>query len=244
MTTDNPFEPGAESEPVTADASLQPVELDFSAIFSRAWEVATSNLGIVIGAILIPFLISLPFVGVDVVLTVASAELPASEKLPYDLGSSALNLVSSLISLYLQCGVIRIFWNLATGREASLGMILSEGHRFPAMLGSSILFVIAVGLGTLLLIVPGVILFLGLYFYSYCVIVEDKGPVAALQQSWELTHGHKVFLFLFNLVVAIGALALTCLTCGIGYLLVLPILALIQAVMFQSIRHLYELRME
>ena len=50
----NPFEPGIDS-PVGHDSgSRDPVPMEIGAIVGRAWEIFTDNVGLVLGAILIP----------------------------------------------------------------------------------------------------------------------------------------------------------------------------------------------
>jgi len=89
-------------------------------------------------------------------------------------------------------------------------------------LGAAILTWLIVTVGFLLLIVPGVIAALGLYFASYFVIDRGAGPINALKQSWHMTKGHKWQLFLFSLVL-IGLNLLGLLALVIGIFVTVPI---------------------
>jgi uncharacterized membrane protein len=140
-----------------------------------------------------------------------------------------------VISLVLQVGSMRIFWNLATGRPADLSMLLRGADRFLPLLAVTLIYVTAMLAGFCLLVVPAFIVGLGFGQAQYATVVRGLGPLEALQHSWEITDGHKVTLFLLGLVVFAIALALTCVTCGVGYLLAIPVLALVQAVTYQSL---------
>ncbi len=58
-----------------------------------------------------------------------------------------------------------------------------------------------VGLGFVLLIVPGIILACRLVFVSYLVMDKNMEPVAAVEKSWEMTRGHGWQIFGMGLLV-------------------------------------------
>lgn len=65
----------------------------------------------------------------------------------------------------------------------------------------SIAFLIVVGAGFMLFLVPGIYLFLALMFWVFFVAVEDMGALEAMQESWEFTTGHKWDLYGFGLIL-------------------------------------------
>lgn len=58
-----------------------------------------------------------------------------------------------------------------------------------------------VGLGFVLLIVPGIILACRLVFVSYLVMDKNLEPVAAVEKSWQMTRGHGWQIFGMGLLV-------------------------------------------
>lgn len=58
-----------------------------------------------------------------------------------------------------------------------------------------------IGLGFVLLIVPGIILACRLAFVSYLVMDKNMEPVAAIEKSWEMTKGHGWQIFGMGLLV-------------------------------------------
>ena len=91
------------------------------------------------------------------------------------------------------------------GRHASLGDCISRGLAvmFP-VIGVAILMVLATGLATLLLIVPGLIVMTMLWVAIPAAVVERPGVFASLGRSRELTKGFrwKVFGLIILIMIA------------------------------------------
>lgn len=77
---------------------------------------------------------------------------------------------------------------------------------------ANIVTVIAVAIGLVLLIIPGIFIALSLLFTTVLVAVEDAGVFGALRESWGLASGHRLRLFGLMLVVMLVALAVGLLT--------------------------------
>jgi hypothetical protein len=116
-----------------------------------------------------------------------------------------------------------------------------------ALVLNSILFGIAVGIGLILLIVPGLILLTIWAVTAPAIVIERRGPIEAFGRSWELVKGNGwpvfgviLIVFLIGIGVAIVTAILGALTGDVGYfvfrtlgsVLVAPIGALASAVMF------------
>lgn len=77
---------------------------------------------------------------------------------------------------------------------------------FPLLLLASFLAGMATVFGLLLLILPGIIVALALAVVVPVMVVENPGPLAALQRSYELTNGHKVQIFFIMLIFIVAIL--------------------------------------
>lgn len=60
---------------------------------------------------------------------------------------------------------------------------------------------VAVFIGTLLLIIPGIFLMISLLFTQVFVAVEGEGPLEALSSSWSLSKGNRIRLFGLGVVL-------------------------------------------
>lgn len=233
----NPFDPGSASEnPNGGEGDAPAVEMEVGALFNRCLEIFQNNPGIILAAILLPVIPAVLLGGADVAVQL-SMDMSEDEgtKLLLSLASLGLSLTSTLVSLFFSLGQISIFLGLVRGEEVDLNMLVSGGPYYLGGLVASLLLGIAVFSGTLLCIVPGIILWAGLQFTLYALVDRDLGPVEALSESWNLTEGFKLTILLINIVVIVGLLVFSCITMGIGYFVAVPVLSLMQAVMYHSL---------
>ncbi|HLK37634.1 MAG TPA: hypothetical protein VKU41_12830 [Polyangiaceae bacterium] len=131
-------------------------------------------------------------------------------------------LVALPLSVFLQVGLTRIWLATARGEAPRVEQLFSGADRLLPMLGYLVLFGLAVCLGLVFFIVPGVILAVGLGFGQYYVVDTNLGPVDALKASWEATRGQRGEIFLLGMAV-VGVNLLGLLTCCVGLLASAPI---------------------
>ncbi|MEZ4458977.1 MAG: hypothetical protein R3E66_04475 [bacterium] len=62
-----------------------------------------------------------------------------------------------------------------------------------------------VGIGTMFCVIPGVIATVGLYLTQITMFKEDTGVLGSIFQSWSLTLGHRLEIFLLLVMVGIGS---------------------------------------
>lgn len=131
-------------------------------------------------------------------------------------------LVSVFLGWFLQVGMVRMFLAAVREQPAPLSLLFSGADRFLTMFGAMFLTGFAVGIGTLLLIVPGVIAYLGLWLGKFYVVDREQGAIEALQSSWRDTDGNRLDLFVFACAYFALVVVGFCL-CGIGILVTLPL---------------------
>lgn len=84
-------------------------------------------------------------------------------------------------------------------------MSVAAGRLLPVLL-VAIIVTIATGIGFILLIIPGILVYLGLFVAVPVVVVEGAGVQQAIDRSRKLTHGRRGAIFLSLIVVfAIGS---------------------------------------
>lgn len=131
-------------------------------------------------------------------------------------------IVSYALGALVSMGVTAFY--LAAHDSPDAAQLSSLWHPTPYLkfLGTSILTTLAIGIGLVLLIVPGIIALLFFMFSTFIVIDRELGPIEAMQESMRLTEGHRLPLLglvaLLALIVIAGALAF-----GVGLLVAMPI---------------------
>lgn len=114
-----------------------------------------------------------------------------------------VSLLATLATVVLTIGALRTFTTDETERlrgEHFTRNLLWPGLNF---IVGAVVFGIVVGIGFVLLVIPGLFLLVSLVFWSVYVAVEDENFVAALGDSWSLTSGHRLRLFLLGVAVVV-----------------------------------------
>ncbi len=106
-------------------------------------------------------------------------------------GFFGIMLIATVVGfVFYNAIIIRLDAN-ASDRQLSLGDSLSIGLKklLPVLVGM-ILYVIAVMLGSIVLLVPGIILMMSLFFYPMLIVVDNHGILDALKTSHRLVWGN------------------------------------------------------
>ena len=151
------------------------------------------------------------FKGVDFVIEI-------SENLTF-----TLNLISLIFGGVVSTGLSKFLLNFTTNREVpKFADLFSQFKIFFKALGLFILMGIAIILGTLFFIIPGIIVAL-MFSQAFYILAENpnKGIFECLEESSNLMHGYKWELFVLQLSF-IGWELLAVLTFGIASLWINP----------------------
>lgn len=139
-----------------------------------------------------------------------------------DTAGVLFNYVWTIICIPLSWGFAVLFLDFIRG-NGIVNERMFDGYKdFVRVFVTYLLYGIAVGLGCILLIVPGIIL--ALMFSQFTYILKDNkeiGSVDALKLSAQMMNGHKMDLFLLGLSF-IGWIILALMTLGIGLLFLEP----------------------
>lgn len=145
--------------------------------------------------------------------------------------SQILSMVFLLLRLFLTLGLTKVMLFLADDRPVEVKDLINNGRIFLSYAVGYFIFIIAVGIGLFLLIVPGIYLAIRLQFFPYYMIEEGDTSFIALQKSWHATEEWMIELFLFGLCVVVlnilGAFFL-----GIGLIFTYPLTMLATSIVF------------
>jgi hypothetical protein len=106
-------------------------------------------------------------------------------------GYGLSGILTLLAGLLLRALLLNRIAAAAHGQSDTLGVELRKAaHAWFWLFIAFIVYALAVGLGMLLLLVPGVILAVTLCFWDFGVVFEGLGPINALNASHNLVWGH------------------------------------------------------
>ncbi len=128
--------------------------------------------------------------------------------LPVSLGAaSVLWLVAWILSAVIGIAAIRTFVSSETRIIPREFYTRNMGMAVLNLMAGSIVFGLVVGLGLLFFVIPGIFLLVSLIFWNVYVIVEDQNFIEAMRNSWDITKGSRLDVFLLGIaVVAISLL--------------------------------------
>ena len=172
-------------------------QVSLSAVASRVWEIYRDQAGVLLGVAVILFAVQ--FV-VNLALSAAAAILVA--------------LLFWVLSTLYQGMVVKLVQDLQDGkRDHSVADLLrSVGPVLLPLLAVGVLFAIGVGIGFILLIVPGLYLMTIWCVVAPVTVLEHPGVFAAFGRSRELVRGYGwavfgVILGIFFAVVVVSIIA-------------------------------------
>lgn len=216
MSSDNPYNPPAfsfDSTPAPHPSGVRNVKADINDILNYSFKVWKQNLGLLVTATLIVAGISFGFAIFNAIIDFV---LRGGTDRPSNAASVSAALIRSIVSnvvqIFLGIGNLKLLLALLRGQNASLGMLFSGGDRLLATIGVSILLGLAVAVGLLLLIVPGIIVML-FYWPAYSLVVDQKTPVMeSFSLARTITKGNVLTTFLVVLlsmgIIIVGFIAL------------------------------------
>jgi len=153
----------------------------------------------------------------------------------YDIPTAEFKLpiLETLLGGAFGIGIAAFHLKIARRRKEDINDIFAGFKQFVQAVIASFLILLIVLIGYALLIVPGIIAWLGLS-QTYFIMADSPGISAtdAMRQSWSLTEGHRMDFFMLGLSFFGWILLALLFTCGIGLLWVIPY-------MYVSYSHFY-----
>jgi MFS family permease len=143
--------------------------------------------------------------GLPRLLWTTGVEVQSPDNFPWGrflIGLSLLIVLNTLAQAVIVYGAFQAM----RGRAVNLSECLRVGlGRFLPIIGLIICAYLAIWIGVMLLIVPGLILGIMWYVATPVCVVEQKGPLASLGRSSEITKGHRWKIFGMVLLLYIVA---------------------------------------
>jgi uncharacterized membrane protein len=196
-------------------------------VLADSWEIFQKHPGTLIGAVLIPAGVSMLFSSVGEIASMVfqgSGLKSNSPELAFvGMGIAfTMQILVSLINVFFILGTQQIYLKAAQGEETTIGDLFSQGAVYPSGIASLFCFTLAIGFGSLLCLVPGIILYLGLQFHHLIIVDKRVSFIEALSESWRLADGEKMDLFIWS-IVCFGVTMAGVLTCCVGLFVAVPV---------------------
>jgi uncharacterized membrane protein len=151
---------------------------------------------------------------------------------------SWMGIVHFVVGTTISLGAAKITLRIRDGKPVEFANLFDSFNRVPWLMLATFLMMMGTVFGMLLLIVPGIIIAIRLWFIAFVTIDEGCNAIDALKRSWNLTRGFGFDLFLFALLlIGVNILGFICL--GIGVFVSMPVSWLATAYIFRflSERH-------
>ena len=146
-----------------------------------------------------------------------------------------MTLIDIVVSATFALGLFKIYLRFRDGEKPIFENLFDGVARAHVWVGASIIMTVAVVMGLVLLVVPGIIMLLRLWFVGFVLVDERTGPIDAIQRSWDLTRGRTMDLLVFFIVlVGLNLLGVVCL--GVGLLVTVPISGLAMAYIYRELK--------
>lgn len=144
--------------------------------------------------------------------------------------------VQQVISIFLQLGLARVGLNLISGKEVSIGMLFGEGSKLLSAIGATIVLGVAILIGLVLLIVPGIYIALRYGQVINAIVDRDLGIMEAFSYSESITTNNRMNLFLLGLLALVGII-IGAIPCGLGLIIVGPVIWLAALVAYRWLQY-------
>lgn len=193
-----------------------------SEVFGTSWKHTKSQIWVLVGL----------FIGFSILsMIVTLFGMPAQGSI---VGRVIVQIVSLLISCIFMLGYVKNIFQALDGEEPQFSAYGQQSRKIITYLIANILFSIAVCIGMVLLIIPGIYLYLRLQFFTAFIVEEDCGIIESLQKSWNMTQGQTLPLFLL-LLTMIGTAIVGCILFFVGFFMAVPLIYMMQCYTFRKL---------
>jgi hypothetical protein len=206
--------------------------------FSRAWEVYKANLGMAIAILLVAgaiyFVASFAISIVVGILQISVAQAGGRNAAPGIAVLIALlqNFLVYCVMFYFQLGGQRVYLQLVRGENPDFNELFSGGPFLGRMILCSIVYGLVVFAGTLALIIPGIILALMFWPYSFILIDRDLPGIESFSKAKDVMVGNKLNFFGLSILLGVITIFGGIVTLGIGLIFIMPFTYMVQTVAY------------
>ena len=179
-------------------------------------------------------IVSLPFI-LELVINLISAFYPTN-------ASSFTGFISGLLTLLIQtwaqCMLIFYIHNHAANNSIS-DISIYTLYKLPLVVLWGLLVGLSVGLGLLLLIIPGIYIALRYSFYTFEILLSQKKSSESIKDTFAMTNGKTIQIFLYFLPPLFIAISITVIIFSYVEIMILSVLYNYLLIIFFTIYSYY-----
>jgi DNA-directed RNA polymerase subunit RPC12/RpoP len=199
-----------------------PQKIEAGDVLSTTWAIFKQEMGLVIGGVIVAGLlniaVSLPQSMLGFIAGVMQQQGERDTALLLQTVGWCFMPVAYLGQWFVTCGLNRMLLNISRGDQAAIGDIFSGGKYLWRMAGATILFGLMAFLGFVCLIIPGIIISLMFWAYSYVLVDEDPPGIDCLWRAKDYSSGNLGAIFVLGLAAfAINLLGFCALFVGLVF---------------------------
>ena len=119
--------------------------------------------------------------------------------------AAVLALAALLFGMVIYLGAARAFTREGTDSGTVSGSLFTRriGRALVSAIGANIIVSIAMFIGFILLVIPGIFLMVSFAFVLFAIAVEDARAIESLRRSWDITRGNRWRLAALLLLIGV-----------------------------------------
>ncbi len=199
-------------------------------VIGEAWKLVSANMGTWIAATAIYLVVGLIFNGLE-----RATQTHGPSGLPQNTPFSFLILGFSIfITQFLVGGLMRMALTTVKGGKAEISEMFTAGDVLMSLVIAAIITGIAIGVGIVLCIIPGLIVASGLALVTPIIVDKRQGAIAALGESWGAMTPNLMMGIILGIVLLL-IIFVSALPCGLGLLVTIPLAQVSIALVYRDL---------
>lgn len=203
---------------------MQQLSIDLTALFKFSFQQYRLYASFIIGAVLTFIVLA---VVPQIYFMMRAPENPTMQ-------TQFVSFLLTAVQLFLSLGFTKLMLLLVQDAYVTVADMFNNFRIFLSYFVASFIYGLAVSVGLLLLIAPGIWIAIRFQFFPYFIIENGDSSFTALQKSFNLPQDLLLELFVFGVAVVflnlIGALLF-----GVGVILTYPLTTMATAVIYRSL---------
>ena len=193
-----------------------------SDVFQTSWKCTKAQIWVLVG-LLIGFTI------ISMIISLFAMPMQSSV-----IGQIIVFIINLFITGIFMLGYVKNLFQALDGEEPQFSAYGQQSRKIITYIIANLIYGIIVAIGCIFLIIPGIYLAIRLQYYIAFIVEEDAGIIDSLKQSWALTQGQTMQLFLLGLAM-IGIAIVGFILFVVGVFVAAPVIYMMYCYAFRKL---------